>query len=103
MGERGERCTPAFKLTMRTGELRAQRLRHPRAAIVRRATADADDKVLASVVQSCQYQFTHAIRCRNERIALLYRNKGQARTGGHLNHRRMTITQNAIERFHRLP
>src|SRR6266480_6468063 len=79
----------------------AQCLCHTGSPIIRCATSDTDDKMPASIVQSCQNQFAHSISSCDSRITLLRRYKWQSCTRCHFNRRGAPITHQSKKGLNR--
>src|SRR6266566_1258475 len=75
----------------------AQSLCHSGSPIIRGATSDTDNKMPASIVQSCQNQFAYSISSCDSRITLLRRYKWQSCTRCHFNRCSAPITHQPKE------
>ncbi len=96
-GRRGRprRCARAARAPRRRAEraavgvreMHAERLQHARAAVVRRAAAEADDEAPRARVERRTDQLARAPARRDARIARVGRHEMQAARLGHLDHR----------------
>src|SRR5712692_2359085 len=78
----------------------SQGLGHACSTIIGGTSSDADDEIVAPILQSRSDEFAHAVGGCDARVALIGRDKGQSGSGGHFDGSRASISQQAKECLH---
>src|SRR6185436_6933141 len=81
--------------TVRVEESIAERARHSRATVIRRATADADDDPLCTRCSRGQDELASAARRCDTRIAFIVSKQRETARSGHLENRGYAVTEHA--------
>ncbi len=80
----------------------AKRLQHSGAAVVGRASADADDEATRAFVERGSDEFADAKGCGDKRIAFCRRGELEFRGRRHLDHRDAAVASHTVEGFDRV-